>query len=188
MTTDTKATASVSPDLIAKARHGLISDYLSQLATAANLVLTDERRVLYCRALEDLTEVQLRHGFQLALKHLGAFLPTVEQIRIWSESWRPPDEQRDVRELTKQHLIAAGRKAGISSEEIRQWMDAGKEAQNEHIAKLEADPEWQALRQHLGGLPGLTKRSQQFQSEADRKIWATQQAQEAGWISSQTTS
>lgn len=78
---------------------------------------------------------------------------------------------------------ALGRRLGITAAQVQEWLEAGKEAQNEHIAKLEADPEWQAMAARLGGLPGLSpKRPMRFESEADRKAWATKQAKESGWL------
>ena len=34
--------------------------------------------------------------------------------------------------------------------QVRDWLDAGKEAQNEYIAKLEATPEWQIQARRFG--------------------------------------
>ena len=77
------------PEKTAKPRHVLINSYLTQLATALNLEVTAERIALYCQALEDIGETQIKHAFEQALKNLGEFLPTIRELREYSEQWRP---------------------------------------------------------------------------------------------------
>lgn len=60
--------------------------------------------------------------------------------------------------LTKNHLLRAGQSAQVTSEEIQEWLEAGKAKQREHIAKLHEDPEWNAMARHLGAFPGMPTR------------------------------
>lgn len=71
---------------------------------------------------------------------------------------------------------------GVTKEEIAQWLEAGKQAQREHNAILEADPQWQKMAAHLGAFPGLNHRAKDnVPSDPDeRKAWATQKAKELG--------
>lgn len=64
----------------------------------------------------------------------------------------------------------------VTPEEIAEWLQAGKEKQLEHIAKLEADSQWRAMAEHLGGFPGLEPRKVKTTVPADpaeRKKWHT---------------
>jgi len=58
-----------------------------------------ERVVLYCRALADIQEPQLLFAFEQALRHLGEFLPSVQALRGFAESWRPPESAMDCRHI-----------------------------------------------------------------------------------------
>lgn len=55
--------------------------------------------------------------------------------------------------MSRQHrpdLIQMARKVGITEEEMREWLNAGKKAQQEVIDKLKADPEWRAMAKRFG--------------------------------------
>jgi len=68
--------------------------FVGQLAMALGQVIPAERILLYIRALSDLTESQLAHGFEKALKffkpEFGRVFPTPAEIREWAYEWRPP--------------------------------------------------------------------------------------------------
>jgi hypothetical protein len=77
-----------------------------------------------------------------------------------------------------------GQRSGFSKAEIADMLEAGKETQNEHIAKLEADPEWQAMCARLGGAPGLNAKPlpTEVPSEAEERAgWAKRKAETMGW-------
>jgi hypothetical protein len=125
-----------------KPRNEFVRESLMDLCTGLHLAVQPERIEFYCKALDDLTLTQLEHGFQIAKRHLGTFLPSVEQLRLWAESWRPAGFESERTFATKADLQRAGVKLRVTKAEIAEWLEAGKTAQNEHIAKLEADPEW----------------------------------------------
>ena len=68
----------------------------------------------------------------------------------------------------------------ITSEQIKEWLQQGKDAQNEDYAKLESDPKWQDDARRLGASPGLTKRENitDTMSPEEREQWARQRAKE----------
>lgn len=181
-------TPSVSREEIERSRLKLINSYLGQLATAAGTEATKERRALYCRALKDIGESQLKFAFEEALKNLGQFLPSIEQIRTYSEQWKPVDPIAETRRLLERDdkptdWQALGSKNGASREEIARWLEEGKAKQRAHIARLQADPEWHKMAQRLGGKPGFTVAPSTVPSEpVERKRWAHEKARQNGWI------
>lgn len=112
-------------------------------------VVSNERLELYCKALEDLSEHQLSHAFERALREVGDFIPSVHQLRRWSEESRSSEADRTREILTRDHLVKAAQKAKVTKEEIAEWLEAGKEKQREHIAKLHQDPEWHRMKERL---------------------------------------
>lgn len=52
--------------------------------------------------------------------------------------------------MQKAQLTEAGIHLGITAIEIHEWLQAGKDAQLEHIAKLHDDPEGRTMAQRLG--------------------------------------
>jgi hypothetical protein len=174
----------------------LINNYLGQLATAAGTEATKERRALYCRALKDIGESQLKYAFEQALRNLGQFLPSIEQIRAYSEQWKPVDPIAETRKvLTREDKPPdwqlLGQRAGVTPEDARRWLEEGKAKQRAHIATLEADPEWRKLaanvgvpqyrdlaaRENGGLLPSTIPKTPD-----ERKPWARQKAIDQGWI------
>lgn len=79
-----------------------IKSYVDQLAMALGQVIPAERTLLYIRALSDLSEAQLAHGFEIALKHFkpefGRVFPIPGEIREWALQWRP-EPIRDTRRI-----------------------------------------------------------------------------------------
>lgn len=75
-----------------------------------------------------------------------------------------------------------GRRSGISGEQIAEWLEAGKDAQREYYAKLEADPSWRAMAAELGATPGLKKSEVvPTMTAEERQAWASAKAQDQGW-------
>lgn len=76
-----------------------------------------------------------------------------------------------------------GKRAGVTPEQVQEWLEAGKEAQREHLAKLAEDPEWRAMAARLGGFPGLmVKPSQVPRDPKERQAWSHRRAREGGWL------
>lgn len=125
---------------------------------------------MYCRALKDIGESQLKYAFEEALKHLGQFLPSIEQIRTWAEQYKPVDPIAETRRLLTRDdkppdWNELGRKNGITAGEIAQWLEEGKAKQRAHIAKLEADREkeraWDRPSNNPSGRPALNENQRQ---------------------------
>lgn len=93
--------ANVSPEKIERQQHSLIANCLAQLGTALGQTIPRERIVLYCLALSDIGEAQLKFAFNEALKHLGEYLPSIQQLRSYSEQWRPAQVQDSRRILER---------------------------------------------------------------------------------------
>ena len=64
------------------------------MATAINQSIDEDRIDVYVHALNDLDEPALRHGFEMAMRSLGEFLPSIQQIRNYAESFRPTTATR----------------------------------------------------------------------------------------------
>jgi hypothetical protein len=170
---------------------------ITDLAEGLGLNVPDQRMKFYCSALDDLTPVQIEHGFEIARRNLGTFLPSVEQLRQWSESWRPAGfempvpsayrrpgfqaEPEQIGEAIPENLRKAAIQLRVSHEEIAEWLEAGKAAQKELYAKLAEDPEWQELYAQFGK-PGLTPRPSTVPTDPDeRAAWAKTNAGKQGW-------
>lgn len=155
MDKERKAIQSESADAIAKSRNSLINNFLGQIGVALNQEITPQRRAIYCKALNDLSEAQLKHSFNEALRILGDKLPSILTIRTFAEQWRPAAETETQKILQRTGKPAdwvetTGKKLGITQEEIQQWLKDGKEKQLERIRKVQADPAWQAAAKKFG--------------------------------------
>lgn len=74
-------------------------------------------------------------------------------------------------------------KANVTHEEMLQWLEEGKRKQREHIARLEADPEWREMAQRLSGVTGLRLPKTQVPVDPiERKKWAHDQAIRQGYL------
>jgi hypothetical protein len=142
-----------------------------------------DRIALYCRALSDIGDKQLRYAFEQALKHLGEFLPSIEQLRTYAEQWVPVDPIAETRRILARDdkptdWQALGSKSGVTAADVAKWLEEGKAAQREVIAELEADPEWRRMAARVG-VHGLTRVPT---DPAEKKLWAHTQAQRSGWL------
>jgi len=74
-------------------KRNLIVHYVAQLAMALGQTIPAERALLYVRALSDLTDKQLEHGFECALKYFrqefGKVFPMPGDLREWALQWHP---------------------------------------------------------------------------------------------------
>lgn len=198
--------ASGSPGRTGKPLHSFIGDLLTQLATALELHLTPDRLALYCRGLDDIGEVQLIYAFDQALHNLGAFFPTIEQLHVWAAEWRTvelheesrrilsrPDKPIDWnRDADSEEWRRLGRNAGVTAGEIAQWLEGGKQAQWEHIARITQTRGYQEAAGRAG-VPGYRNFAEQAAASAigasrvpqdpdERSVWARQTARKQGWI------
>lgn len=181
---------------IVKQRSSLIANYLAQLGTAMGREVARDRKTLYCRALNELTEGQLKYAFGEALKHLGEFLPSIEQLQIYATQYKPVDPVAETRKVLERDdkptdWAKLGRNSGVAQSEIDQWIEEGKAKQREHIAKLEGNPEWRTMAARLGAARqsstlerAVMLRNGESKAPKDpqeRNRWARQRAQETGW-------
>ena len=183
-------------DEIERSRVKLINSYLGQLATAAGTEATKDRRALYCRALKDIGESPLKFAFEEALKHLGQFLPSIEQIRTWAEQWKPVDPIAETRRILIRDdkptdWQALGRKSGATPEEIAEWLEEGKRAQLAEYAELAKDPKWREAQARYG-VPEYRQLAERLTAERNgrsavpadsdgRRSGARVKAVEMGW-------
>jgi len=108
-----------------------------------------------------LDAIQVVHGRRLLEKKTAVILERNDKPPTWE---------------------ALREKAGVSHEQVQAWREAGKQAQRQHIAELERDPEWQLLyvkfAQARRGRPRLST----VPEEGDeRSQWAKDQAEKQGW-------
>lgn len=77
---------------------------------------------------------------------------------------------------------------GVTVEEFEQWLEAGKRAQREFIAKCHADPEWIEMAERFGVFPGLKAKPILTivpANPVDRAQWAEEKAKTQGWTAYQ---
>jgi hypothetical protein len=167
-----------------------------------------ERIALYCRGLNDIGEKQLIFAFDKALHNLGEFLPSIEQLHAWAEDWQAVDPIAETRKLleredkpsdwapignTEATLRAlAKQQGGVSQEEITYWLDGGKRAQQERIARIIQDLKWQeaagragvpGFREFVEGLAATRNGPTKVPKDSgERAVWARQMARKQGWI------
>jgi hypothetical protein len=137
------------------------------------------RMLLYTRALSDLSESQLAHGFARALKEFlpgyGVNFPMTGTLREWCFSWQPPDET--------QKLLKRAEKPDNSTEKERR--EYSRKLQEELQANLKSG-KWQmpggeyvktaeALAAERNG------RSEVPSDPEERLAWAKKKAIEQGW-------
>lgn len=171
--------------------------FVGQLATALGQVIPAERVLLYIHALSDLTEKQLAHGFDQALKRFsaefGKTFPLPADIREWAFEYRAVDPIAETRRLLARDdkppdWEELGRHSGVTPEQTARWLEEGKQKQREHNAQLARDPEWQRLAQ-LAEVPGyrapLATPSTIPADPVERARWARNKAIEHGWKGAQ---
>ncbi len=170
------------------------------MAIACGRDLDPSRVSLYCKALEDIGEIQLRYAFEQALKYIGDSIPTIKEIRRLSEEWRPaqtervqdcPDVER-VRQMLKDReiidfpwLADPRRDKEPTPQNVAMWKAEGQNRTLAHLAELEKDPKFREERRLSKIIPGMAAKSMPsaIPSElAERVPWARQTARTLGWI------
>lgn len=169
---------------------------------ATGIPLGNDRKTLYCRALIDIGEVQLRYAFDQALKDLDDKLPTIKQLRAWSEQWRPaPGEFKECLAVARTRAAAEARDQAAFEErhrndppdpigETRQEFSARiiEELQGKIKAGHFAMPECavkpgESYRESLERAAASRNPPSRIPTDPDEKArWARQQARTNGWI------
>lgn len=104
-----------------------------------------------------LTQEKARNGARRPMPDEGGELPTIDSL---------------------------GKRLGVTTEQVQKWLEGGKAAQREKIARLEADPAWRAMAERLGAFKGLSTKLPKTEVPADpaeRSKWAKAQATKSGW-------
>ena len=86
-------------------RYALIASCLIQMGVGIGQEPSNERIALYCRALRDLSIESLKYAFDVRLRMLGHFLPSIDELRKAAEEWESSDHIPDAR-----HLLERGDK------------------------------------------------------------------------------
>jgi len=142
----------------------LIKSFVGQLAMGLGVVIPAARTLLYIRALSDLTESQLAHGFEKALQYFkpefGKTFPLPAEIREWAYEWRPQtiDPSRAI-------LDRGAKPAGweqLEPGELEQWQQEARERAD----KIAADIETLSKSDQLGP---PTTRGDDSPAEAERR-------------------
>lgn len=105
------------------------------------------RIVKYCNGLDDLTMPQLTHGFDLAQRNVGEFIPSVEKVREWSESL--PKREFASTAISLRDMEKSRVKLKVSKEEIDSWLEQGRQrfmqSARDRKAELEAEGTVQSI-------------------------------------------
>ena len=155
--------------------------WILKMAAAATVELAAATQAVYLERLRALSQIEMRTAGE-------------RTIREWAEPSKMPPLAFILERIVKQPQLeeysipedwreVARVKLGVSHEQVQEWLEEGKEAQLEYIAKLEADPEWNRMAGQLGAFPGLSRKAPlTFASESQRREWASRKAKEGGWV------
>lgn len=125
------------------------------------------------------------------------FFPKVAELREFAFQWvppaeaappaifresKPPDWKADFSAASADAAASFGRKSGFTREQINEMLETGKETQREYIAKLEADPQWCALRDKLVQRDFKPRPTEIPPTPAERAQWARDTAEKRGWL------
>lgn len=138
----------------------LVNSYVAQLAMALGVLIPTERSLLYIRALSDLTERQLAHGFEKALKYFkpdfGKTFPYPGELREWACEWRPAtentrllldrgDKPADWQPLTPGEIETMRREAAAKAETIQEQIRTA--ARDRSMPSGQSAAEFERIRQ-----------------------------------------
>lgn len=149
-----KPSPNITPDSGRNSKKNLIKLEVGKLYDAMGQRGDLARINLYAEALSDLTVGQLQHGFPIVLREVGEFLPSISQIRDACLTFRNQPEvvmpPLEIPSTAEDYLVSRA-KQHATHEEVMKCLEEGKRAQQEHIAKLKADPQWQQMVKNLNG-------------------------------------
>ncbi len=152
--------------------------FILKIAAAFTVDLTEATQAIYLERLRKLSSVQIQTATNRTIEEWGKScqMPTLAYILDRCGAYQEVAiTMPTFKQLQERH--------GVSKAEIAEWLEAGKEAQREYYAKLEADPKWQAEAERLGYGPGLHKRKTPLDTMTpeEKKEWASKKAVEMGW-------
>jgi hypothetical protein len=155
------------------------SHYCEQLAIVMGQEIPKERLLLYVNALSDLTEDQLKHGFDIALRDFhpgyGINFPYPAQLRRWCQEIPAVDLSRAILERAdKPDDLTDEERRGFAAElidELQKNIQAGKWSMPDggYVAVAE-----NFARDRNG-------KSEVPEDPAERQAWARLKEKEQGW-------
>ena len=156
--------------------------WIVKIASAAGVEISEATQAVYLERLMQLTGSQIREAGQRTIDewHEASKMPPVSFILQRAEA--RTENLPVVRPIGDWERL--GKRSGVTKEEIARWLEEGKQAQREHVAKLEADPAWREMAHRLGATPGLKPKPIETTVPSDpneRADWTTKKAIEQGW-------
>lgn len=170
--------------------------WILKIAAATNVKLTESTLAVYLERLRQLSGEQIKTAatrtieewakpsmmppLPFILERMTRFTGVPNAAVVTRENYRAQLEAADERDAI-QALAPAFKRSGFTPTEVAEMIEAGKQAQREHIAKLAEDPEWQKLHEQFGR-PGLSPQPvRTFESEEAKQQWARDTAKAQGW-------
>jgi hypothetical protein len=162
----------------------LVLALIAKIASAANVKLGEGTLAVYLERLICLSPERLETATNRTIDgwRVPGVMPPLPFIVDRSYLRAEGDETANdaARILTTEHLLSAARDR-VTHDQVQEWVSLGKQTQEEYIARLASDAEWQYLFEKFGR-PGLQKRQSSVPSEPDeRKTWARDTAKKQGW-------
>jgi|SRR5262252_3292894 len=163
----------------------LVLASIAKIASAVNVSLPEGTIAVYLERLISLSPERLIQAVNRTIDdwRMAGLMPPIPFIL--DRSWIRPDGDEVVDDAPRifsrdRLLAAAGEKIGHA--EVEQWLAEAKQAQQEHMAKLEADPRWRAMAERRGAFPGLPGKPSRVHEDAEERAgWARDQAKKQGW-------
>ena len=172
---------SVTESLVktAKARSSLINNYLAHIGTALSQKPTSDMKGLFCVALADLTEGQIKFGFEQALKfwkpEYGKKFPAPAEIREYAERYVPVDPIAETRRLYLERQSKPEGWEPATEEELAEFR-----TQLAQAALSKQIPEYREMTEaHAAERNG---KSEIPADPEERRAWATEKARKQGWM------
>jgi hypothetical protein len=171
-------TRKISPATTEKARSSLIGSCLGQIGTALSQKVPNDLKALFCVALADLTEGQLKFGFEQALKfwkpEYGKKFPAPAEIREYAEQYVPVDPIAETRRLYLERQVKPEGWEPVTEEELAEFR-----AILAATASSKSIPEYREMAE--GHALERNGKSEIPSDPEVRAPWARQKAKEMGW-------
>lgn len=150
--------------------------------------LSEETLAVYIQELRGFDDPTLQRATHQVIQRWtepSKMPPIAFFLQVIAERGTSEEESRQIlhRSTKPPEWDDLSKRAGISHEQVIEWLETARLAQAELNAKLAEDPEWQRSAARLGGLPGLhppTLESNIPKDPEERKNWATNKAKEQG--------
>lgn len=172
----------------------MLCECLRSLEAAFRVELNDRERALYLGELAHIpADIMIpatsdcirfwKPGFGISFPPIAGILDSARRLQAADQDKIRSQEIRE-REEKPTDWAALGKRSGVGSELIAEWLQGGRDAQKGHIARLQADPKWREMAHRLGATPGLNPRVADSEVPVDmeeRASWARRKAVDSGW-------